>query len=177
MTNPGDITGKELIDSILRVNHAGEYGAKRIYEGQMAILKNSPSLPIIKHMAEQEQEHLDYFVNAIGENKARPTIMMPLWHIGAYAMGAITAMMGEKAAMACTVAVEEVIGEHYNEQLEKLGSKDNELKEKIKKFRDDELEHLNTGIDNHAEEAPAYPVLRKFVGTATKLAIMISKRI
>jgi len=174
---PGDLKADRLIDQIIRVDHAGEYGAKRIYQGQMDVLKNSPSYKTIKHMAEQEEEHLAYFSEQIGKRKVRPTALMPLWHVGAYAMGAATALMGEKAAMACTVAVEEVIDEHYQEQLEMLGNDEKPLKEKIEKFRAEELEHRDIGLENHAEEAHGYPILRQGVKMATKLAIELSKKI
>ncbi len=174
---PGDLTARQLIDQIIRVDHAGEYGAKRIYQGQMAVLKNKPAYKIVKHMAEQEEAHLQYFSEEIGKRKVRPTAMMPIWHVGAYAMGALTAMLGEKAAMACTVAVEEVIDEHYQEQLQKLQDDELELKNKIKKFRDEELEHRDIGLNNNAEQAHGYPLLRGIVRGATKFAITVSKRV
>lgn len=175
---PGDLTEEEFIEQVIRVDHAGEYGAKRIYQGQMDVLKKSPSYETIKHMAEQEEEHLAYFSEQIGERKVRPTALMPLWHVGAYAMGAATALMGEKAAMACTVAVEEVIDEHYQDQLEQLDDKKYaDLKKKIEKFRAEELEHRDIGLENKAEEANGYQLLRGAVRGATKLAIELSKRI
>ncbi len=174
---PGDLSKAHLIDQIIRVDHAGEYGAKRIYQGQMAVLKKSPAYQTIKHMAEQEEEHLEYFSKEIGERKVRPTFLMPLWHVGAYAMGAATAMMGEKAAMACTVAVEEVIDEHYREQIDLLGDDEKELKKNIEKFRAEELEHRDIGLANNAEEAHGYPVLKGAVRFMTKMAIELSKKI
>ncbi len=174
---PGDLSHARLIDQIIRVDHAGEYGAKRIYQGQMAVLKKSPVYNTIKHMAEQEEAHLSYFSNQIGNRKVRPTFLMPLWHVGAFAMGAATAMMGEKAAMACTVAVEEVIDEHYREQIEQLGEDEKDLKENIEKFRAEELEHRDIGLENKAEEAHAYPVLKGAVRFMTKMAIELSKRV
>lgn len=173
---PGDLTKEQFIHQVIRVDHAGEYGAKRIYQGQMDVLKNSSCYETIKHMAEQEEEHLQYFSDEIGKRKVRPTILMPIWHVGAYAMGAATAMMGEKAAMACTVAVEEVIDEHYQEQLESLGADEKDLKKNIEKFREEELEHRDIGLENNAEEATGYEFLRGGVRLATKLAIELSKR-
>lgn len=174
---PGALTAKQLLEQIIRVNQAGEYGAKRIYAGQMAVLKNSPVFPTIKHMAEQEDEHLEYFSKQISKHKVRPTVLMPIWHVAGYTMGAVTAMIGTKAAMACTVAVEEVIDEHYQEQLSMLGDNENELKEKIEKFRQEEVEHRDIGLENHAKEAAAYPILRNAIRGATKLAIFLSKKI
>lgn len=172
-----DAVTSQFVQEVIRVDHAGEYGAKRIYQGQMAVLKNSPAYQTIRHMAEQEEEHLAYFSEQIGKRKVRPTLLMPLWHVGAFAMGAATALMGQKAAMACTVAVEEVIDEHYNEQILQLGEKEPELCQKIEKFRAEELEHRDIGIANQAEEAAAYPLLRLAVRGATKLAIELSKRV
>lgn len=174
---PGSLTQKQLLEQIIRVNQAGEYGAKRIYAGQMAVLKNSPAYETIKHMAEQEDEHLQYFSNEIVSRKVRPTALMPIWHVAGYAMGAVTAMIGTKAAMACTVAVEEVIDEHYREQLKTLSDNEKLLKEKIEKFRLEEVEHRDIGLENHAEDAAAYPILRGAVRTATKFAIFLSKKI
>lgn len=174
---PGSLTEKQMLEQVIRVNQAGEYGAKRIYAGQMAVLKNSPTYDTIKHMAEQEDVHLEYFSKEIASRHVRPTALMPLWHVAGFAMGAVTAMIGEKAAMACTVAVEEVIDEHYKEQLEFLGDNENSLKEKIEKFRAEEVEHKNIGLENKAEEAVGYPVLRGAVRAATKFAIFMSKRV
>lgn len=109
-----------LIDEIIRVDHAGEMGADRIYAGQMAILGNSKVGPTVKHMWEQEIEHRKEFEKLIQEYRVRPTVMMPLWNVAGFVLGAGTALMGEKAAMACTVAVETVIVEHYNEQLRQI---------------------------------------------------------
>ena len=174
---PGDLADKEFINEVIRVDHAGEYGAKRIYEGQMAVLKNSKSFDTIKHMAEQEEEHLAYFSGEIAKRHVRPTALMPVWHVGAFVMGAATALMGEKAAMACTVAVEEVIDEHYQEQLAALGDDEVDLKRNIAKFREEELEHRDIGLENKAEEAAGYFFLRGAVRAATKMAIEISKKV
>ena len=135
-------THREVLEEIIRVDHAGEYGATKIYDGQIAIFgKNSKLGKTIQHMADQEQEHIDKFNELILEHRVRPTALLPLWNVAGYALGASTALMGEKAAMACTVAVEKVIGEHYKEQLDLLGDDHKDLKKTISKFRDDELEH------------------------------------
>jgi ubiquinone biosynthesis monooxygenase Coq7 len=174
---PGDLKNNDFVHEVIRVDHAGEYGAKMIYAGQMFVLKNAKSYATIKHMACQEQEHLEYFSQQIGERKVRPTFMMPIWHFGAFAMGAATALMGEKAAMACTEAVEDVIEKHYQEQLDNLGDDEVELKHKIKKFRDEEIQHRDIGIANKSQSAPAYSILKGVVGGMTKLAICVSKRV
>jgi ubiquinone biosynthesis monooxygenase Coq7 len=173
---PNALNKKQKLAEILRVNQAGEYGAKRIYTGQLAILKNHKE---IKHMLEQELEHLDYFNNQVRQRRVRPTFLQPIWHVGGFALGAITALMGEKAAMACTVAVEEVIGEHYNQQLGELKniSNENELTRKITKFRDEELEHKDKGLKHGAQEAICYSTLKNAIKAITKTAIFLSKRI
>ena len=170
---PGDLSPAERLARILRVNHAGEYGAKRIYAGQLAVLGRHPE---ITHMAAQEQAHLDYFVDAVVKNGVRPTVLHPLWHVAGFALGAATALMGEKAAMACTVAVEEVIDEHYTRQLETLDASAPELRETITRFRAEELEHRDIGLAHGAEEAPAYAALRQVIRAGSKTAIWLSER-
>lgn len=174
---PGDPEKKELLAQMIRVNHAGEYGAKRIYEGQLAVLKDKPCGPVIEHMKEQELEHLAYFEKAIADRHVRPTLLTPVWHVAGFALGAATALLGEEAAMACTVAVEEVIDEHYQQQLEQLGEDEAELKASITKFREEELEHRDTGLEHDAEHAPAYPVLSQAIKAGSKLAIWLSTRV
>lgn len=174
---PGDLTFEEKTAQMLRVNHAGEYGAKRIYAGQLAVLGKSPSAPVIREMAEQEQQHLDVFSGMLVKRRVRPTALMPLWHVAAYALGAATALLGEKAAMACTVAVESVIDEHYAEQEKALGDRDPELKSTVTKFRADEKEHHDTALEHGAEDSPFYHILRNVVVYQTKLAIFLSKRV
>jgi ubiquinone biosynthesis monooxygenase Coq7 len=168
---------KEKLHSIIRVNHAGEFGAKRIYEGQLAILKNQPCGKVIEHMKEQELEHLQKFEELIVERKVRPTILQPFWHIAGFALGAGTALLGEKAAMACTVAVEEVIDEHYKNQLSELDDSEKDLKKSIEKFRAEELEHRDIGLQHDAENAVAYPILTTAIKSASKLAIWLSTRL
>ena len=171
-------TDRITLEEIIRVDHAGEYGATKIYDGQIAIFgKNSKIGKTIKHMADQEQEHIDKFNELILEHRVRPTALLPLWNVAGYALGASTALMGEKAAMACTVAVEKVIGEHYQEQLELLGDDHKDLKKTISKFRDDELEHHDIGIEHDAENAPGYKIMSKVIELGCKTAIAISKKI
>ena len=174
---PGDLSPREQVERAIRVNQAGEYGAKRIYEGQLAVLKGKPCYETVQHMKDQEQVHLDTFNDMIVKRRVRPTVMTPIWHIAGYALGAGTALLGEKAAMACTVAVESVIEKHYAEQLQELGDDEKELKGVIKQFRDEEIEHHDIGIEHKAEEAPAYALLSAFVRAGTKLAIEVSKRV
>lgn len=174
---PGDASEEETIESMIRVNHAGEYGAKRIYEGQLAFIKDAGAREKIAEMAEQEKAHLQYFDNEIRSRKLRPTALQPIWHLGGYALGAVTAIMGKEAAMACTVAVESVIDEHYAEQEEMLGKGEQELKSKITQFRAEEQEHHDTGLAEGAEDAVAYPLLTTGIRGITKLAIELSKKI
>ena len=163
-------------NAIIRVDQAGEYGAKRIYEGQLRILKNKSIAPVIKEMYAQELDHLNSFNELMVKNRVRPTLFQPFWHIGAYILGAGTALLGEKAAMACTAAVEEVIDEHYQEQIEALGDSSPELSKMIEQFREDELHHKDTAFNHGAELAPAYPLLSCAIKLTTRLAIAISKR-
>ncbi|MCC7260859.1 MAG: demethoxyubiquinone hydroxylase family protein [Alphaproteobacteria bacterium] len=174
---PGDPGAQEFIARTLRVNQAGEYGAKRIYEGQLAVLKHHASAPVIRHMAEQEQRHLDVFNQMIAERRVRPTLLTPLWHVAGYALGAATALMGEKAAMACTVAVESVIDAHYAHQNEQLGTEEQALRNTIEEFRKEEVEHRDTGLAHKAEETPFYEALTGAIRAGTKLAIWLSKRV
>lgn len=174
---PGQSSTKNQIDRMLRVNLAGEYGAKRIYEGQLAILKNSSLAPLLEHMKDQELTHLKAFETLVIENHVRPTALQPLWHVAGYALGAITALLGEKAAMACTVAVEEVIDDHYEKQLIQLGDENPELSQLISTCQQDELEHRDSAIEQGAYEAPAYPVLSHTIKTASRLAIWLSERV
>ncbi|MBA8667700.1 demethoxyubiquinone hydroxylase family protein [Holosporaceae bacterium 'Namur'] len=170
---------KDRLAEIMRVDHAGEYGAKRIYEGQLNITRGGALHKEIKDMYEQELTHLKYFETQLVQKRIRPTILQPLWHALGYALGAVTVLCGEKSAMACTVAVEDVIEEHYQSQIDELSNsnEDLELKEKIKQFRDEELEHRDRGIENKAKEAFGYKVLYNVVQTATKTAILLSKKI
>ena len=171
-------TDRSILEEIIRVDHAGEYGATRIYDGQIAVFgKNSKIGKTIQHMADQEQEHIQKFEELIVKNRVRPTALIPVWNVAGYALGVSTALLGEKAAMACTVAVETVIGNHYGEQLSLLEDDQKELKKTIKKFKADELEHHDIGIAHDAEKTPGYKVLSKFIELGCKTAIKISKKI
>lgn len=174
---PGDPSAEARIARILRVDQAGEYGAKRIYEGQIAVLGRGPRAKTLQHMYEQELEHLEHFDRQLVERRVRPTLLQPLWHVAGFALGAGTALIGEKAAMACTVAIEETIDEHYQKQLEDLGPEEEDLKDRISKFREEELEHRDIGIEHGAEEAPGYEVLSTAIKTGSRLAIWLSERI
>ncbi len=173
----GDPDPRALLERILRVDHAGEYGARRIYEGQLAVLKRAPSTPTIRHMLEQEQVHLDTFDRLLPQRRVRPTLLSPLWHVGGFALGAATALLGEKAAMACTEAVEEVIDAHYAKQIETLGESEPELRATIEQFRADEIDHRDTARAEGAAEAPAYPLLSRGIKAITRAAIWLSERV
>ena len=171
-------TDKTILDEIIRVDHAGEYGATRIYDGQIAVFgKDSKIGKTIQHMADQEQEHIEKFNELLIEKRVRPTALLPVWNLAGFALGAGTALMGEKAAMACTVAVEKVIGEHYREQQDLLEDDEKELKKTIAKFEKDELEHHDIGLEHDAENAPGYKVMTKVIEIGCKAAIAISKKI
>jgi len=170
-----DKTGNN-IDQILRVDHAGEVGARRIYEGQLAILGNHPVAPEIEHMKDQEQHHLDTFENLLREHEVRPSVFSPLWNGAGFLLGAVTAAMGPKAAMACTIAVEEVIGEHYDKQVKSLDDSHAELKATLAQFRDEELEHRDTARDHDGEKAIGYPVMRRIIQAGCRTAIRVAER-
>ena len=174
---PGDPTPREIVARTIRVDHAGEYGAQRIYQGQIDVLRGTKWEPLIRHMQEQEQEHLDTFTRLVAERRVRPTALLPLWHVAGYALGAATAAMGHRAAMACTVAVEEAIDEHYQAQEAALGEDEAELKGRIAKFRADELEHRDIGLENEAELTPAYRLLSAVIKAGCKVAIKVSERV
>lgn len=168
------------VKRMIRVDHAGEYGAVRIYAGQRAIFGEKHKLsPMIKHMAEQEDVHLERFNKLIHERKVRPSLLSPFWHVAGFALGAGTALMGEKAAMACTQAVEEVIEEHYQEQLDVLeaAGAEPELCETIKTFQAEEVEHKDMAKAHGAEDALGYPVLSSVIKTGCKAAIWLAKRV
>lgn len=177
MRLPGDITPRQDLERMIRVDHAGEYGAERIYAGQLSVLGRGPKGDILRHMKEQEQVHLDTFSGLIATRRVRPTALLPIWNIAGFALGAVTAAMGEKAAMACTVAVEETIDEHYAAQSASLGEDEAELRETIEKFRAEELEHRDIGIENGAEQAFAYRLLTRVIKVGCKVAIAVSEKI
>ena len=171
-------TNRKILEEIIRVDHAGEFGATRIYDGQIAIFGKSSKIgKTIQHMADQEQEHIDKFNELILEHRVRPTALLPIWNVAGYALGASTALLGEKAAMACTVAVEKVIGEHYQEQINLLEDDHKDLKKTISKFRDDELEHHDIGIEHDAESAIGYRLMSRVIEFGCKTAIAISKKV
>ncbi len=174
---PGDLPRDEMIRRMIRVDHAGEYGARRIYEGQLAVLGRRQDAEPIRHMAAQENRHLDAFDKLIGERRVRPTALHPLWHVAGYALGAATALLGREAAMACTVAVEEVIDEHYRKQAAALGDDDPELKTMIETFRAEEIEHRDIGLAEGAERAPAYDLLKGAIKAGSRMAIWLAERI
>lgn len=174
---PGDLTPEELIERIIRVDHAGEFGAVRIYEGQYAVLKNTEEAETIRHMKEQEENHREKFEKLLAERRVRPTVLSPLWDVAGFALGAGTALLGKEAAMACTEAVEEVIDEHYRHQLEQLGEDESDLRETIKQFRDEEIEHRDIAREKGAADAPGYEILTSAVKAGSKLAIWLSSRV
>ena len=173
---PGDFIVRNKNAAALRVDHAGEYGATRIYAGQLAVLKGDARAQEIKHMAAQEAVHLAAFKQILPEHGVRPTLLLPLWHIGGWLMGAVSAAMGSKAAMACTVAVEEVITAHYTEQLES-GAVSSDLHGTIAKFRDEEMEHRAIGLANDAESTPVYGPLSAAIRSICRAAIWVSARL
>lgn len=175
---PGDLGPRALIDRIIRVDHAGEYGARRIYAGQLAVLgKRSPAYAAVRAMAEQERRHLDVFDEMVADRRVRPTALMPLWHVAGFALGAATALLGERAAMACTIAVEEVIDAHYARQSNALGDDETALRERIDAFRADEREHKDTAEAHGGREAGGYELLAAAIKAGSRLAIWLSERI
>ena len=174
---PGDLTARETVERIIRVDHAGEYGARRIYQGQLAVLGGGPQAGVLRHMKQQEQAHLDLFSDLVVRRRVRPTALLPLWHVAGFALGAATAVLGEKAAMACTVAVEEAIDEHYAGQAAELGEDEAELRATVEKFRAEELEHRDIGLANGAEEAPGFRLLYNIIKSGCRVAIAASERV
>ena len=170
---PGDST--RPLHRMIRVDHAGEYGAARIYAGQLAVLGRSDKAPLLRHMQAQEQVHLDTFNDLIASQRVRPTALLPLWHLAGFALGAMTAALGEKAAMACTVAVEETIDAHYTAQIDALP--DSELRRTIETFRAEEREHRDIGLENGAEQMPGYRLLTGIIKAGCRAAIALSERV
>jgi ubiquinone biosynthesis monooxygenase Coq7 len=164
--------------SMLRVDQAGEYGATRIYAGQLAVLRrNAPESKLVSRMAAQEERHLKRFNALMAERRVRPTALHPLWKVAGFALGAATALLSEKAALACTDAVETEIDKHYAQQLKQLGSDDPELAADIADFQADELEHRDTAREAGARQAPGYPLLTAAIRAGCRVAIELSKRI
>ena len=163
---------------MLRVDQAGEYGATRIYAGQMAVMgARAPHSTEVAAMAAQEEDHRARFDRMIAERGVRPTMLQPLWSVAGYALGAATALIGPEAAMACTAAIETEIDRHYTEQLETLGDDDPELAQAIREFRDDERQHRGAALAAGAERAPAYPLLFNAIRLGCRAAIRLSERI
>ena len=176
-TRPGQRARRNALAPMLRVDHAGEYGAQRIYAGQLKVLGQGRHGEVLRHMALQEQEHLAAFEQLLPRERVRPTALLPLWHVLGYALGYGTAKLSERAAMACTVAVEEVIVEHYAAQIAALGTTAPEVTRLLQRFKDEEDEHREIGLENEAEQAPGYRLLRGAIRSASKLAIRLSERI
>ena len=170
-------TPRRLVERVIRVDHAGEYGAQRIYAGQLAVLGRTRHGPVLRHMKSQEEAHLATFSRLMGQRRVRPTALLPFWHVAGFALGAGTALLGSRAAMACTVAVEEAIDEHYQAQERALGADEAPLKADIARFRAEELEHRDIGLANEAEQAPAYRLLSAAIKAGCKAAIRISERV
>ncbi|KAF8226186.1 COQ7 protein [Tricholoma matsutake] len=185
-TTPHNLTPqqREALDSALRVDQAGEVAANWIYKGQLFILGRDPSAaPLIQEMWEQEKKHLAVMNKLMVQHRIRPTILSEVAEVAGFGLGAVTALMGKEAAMACTEAVETVIGEHYDDQLENMKTLPTGhpsislLKDVVKEFRDDELEHLDIAVEHFSQRAPAHALLSSVVGVGCKVAIELCKRV
>lgn len=179
---PESSARRELVSEVLRVDHAGERGAVRIYQGQLAVLRGREARATVAEMKATEDVHLTKMEALLAERRVRPTALMPLWDVAGFALGAATAALGREAAMACTVAVEEVIGEHYNDQIRELlargyGEDDAELVHVLRVNRDEELEHKDTALRHHAEQAPAYAALTAAIKAGCRAAIALTKAV
>jgi len=174
-------TDKKILEEIIRVDHAGERGAIKIYEGQLLALKtikkNENLKNIIEKMKEHEKEHLDYFEKEIEKRKIKPTNFLPLWDVMGVALGFGTVLLGKKATMLCTASVEEVIENHYQSQLKKLGNDEKNLKDKIEKFMNDEINHKNIAYESGATNKGIYSLMDKIIQTSSRIAIKISEKI
>lgn len=165
-------------ERMIRVDQAGEYGATRIYAGQLAVMGNrGPQSAEIEHMAAQEADHRARFDALMARRGVRPTALQPFWHVAGFALGAATALIGPRAAMACTAAVEEEIDRHYTAQLDELGESDPELSALIAEFREDERAHRDAALAAGAEQAPAYPLLAGAIRLGCRAAIRLAERI
>lgn len=173
---PGDPEPEGEIERIVRVDHAGEYGAVRIYDGQLAVAGRGRARDEIRRMGEQEKRHLAAFEDLVRAREVRPTLLQPLWDVAGFALGAATALMGQRTAMACTVAIEEVIDEHYLRQAERLGEAEPALRDTILAFRADELRHRDSGLAHGAAESPGFELVSGVVKTGSRLAIWLSTR-
>ena len=174
-------TDPKILEEIIRVDHAGERGAIKIYEGQLLALKtikqDEKLKNIIEEMKEHEKEHLEYFEKEIQKRNMKPTYLLPLWDLMGISLGFGTALLGRKAAMLCTASVEEVIENHYENQLKKIGEDEKDLKTKIKKFKGDEINHKNTAYESGATKNGLYSIMDKIIKTGSKIAITISEKI
>ena len=174
-------TNKKILEEILRVDHAGERGAIKIYEGQLLALKTIKQDKSLKEkiekMKEHEKEHLEYFEKEIQKRKIKPTYLLPLWDIMGVSLGFGSALLGKKAAMLCTASVEEVIEDHYDNQLKNLGNDEMELKAKIEKFKSDEINHKNIAYESGATNEGIYSIMDKVIKTGSRIAITISEKI
>ena len=174
-------TNRKILEEIIRVDHAGERGAIKIYEGQLLALKTIKQDEALKdkieEMKEQEKEHLQYFEKEIQKRKIKPTYLLPLWDVMGVALGFGTVLLGKKAAMLCTASVEEVIEDHYQNQLKKIGNDEIDLKAKIEKFKGDEVNHKNIAYETGATNKGLYSVMDKVIKTGSRIAITISEKI
>jgi 3-demethoxyubiquinol 3-hydroxylase len=174
---PGDGSPSDKIARMVRVDHAGEYGATRIYQGQLDVLGRHRGAGEIRRMAETENRHLARFEQLMHERRVRPTLLHPLWSVAGYALGVATALLGERAALACTVAIEDVIDEHYRDQAEYLADIDPELRHTVLSFRDDEIAHRDVALAHGAEDALGYELITAAVKTGSRIAIWLSTRL
>jgi 3-demethoxyubiquinol 3-hydroxylase len=178
---PADGARARRLAEMIRVDHAGEYGAVQIYRGQRAVFMTAPGkeriAAMLAEMEAGEQSHLETFDRLIAERGVRPTLFAPLWRIAGFSLGAATALMGEKAAHACTAAVEEVIEQHYAEQAEALADTDPELRDTIVRFRADEIAHKDTAIAEGARDAPGYRTLSAVIKFGCRIAIKVSEKL
>lgn len=172
-----DRTASAAVASMIRVDHAGEFGAVRIYDGQLAVLGDRPVGAMLRHMRTQEREHLATFAGLVSQRRVRPTALMPLWHVGGFALGAATALLGESSAMACTEAVEDSVIEHYNRQLAAMPDGERALCADIARIRDEEREHGDQAIDAGARRAPGYRLLYSAIRLGCRAAIRLSEKI
>jgi len=177
MTSLNPTTSRHDIERFLRVDHAGERAAQQIYKGQLAVLANHEMADEIRHMMDQEVEHLETFDSLLNERQVRPSLLDPLWGAAGFTLGVVTAAMGPKAAMACTIAVEEVIGEHYQKQADILGEDERELQATVERFRDEELEHRDIAVEHDGREARHYSLLRKVIQRGCRTAIKIAEKV
>jgi 3-demethoxyubiquinol 3-hydroxylase len=178
---PGRRFVQDRVAEMLRVDHAGEFGATRIYEGQRAVFSRLPGArKIAAQLAEQEADeaiHKAAFDKLLLERKVRPTLLGPIWGAAGFGLGVVTALMGEKAAHACTAAVEEVIEDHYREQIEELGDHEPELSAMISQFRDEEIAHKDQAIAEGAKEAFGHPVLEAVIKAGCRVAIAVCQKV